>query len=233
MPKMLKAEEKGIDKLVAFYCSNKSLIEKFGTSVYSAIELTPSLRNDVHSMKMRMKDPDHLKAKLVRKLLRAKENGEDFGINEENLLIRINDLVGVRVLHLYTRQVGRINEALKDVFEESRIDLIEGPIARTWDDETRDYFEECRIETKSSKTMYTSVHYIVSSASRTTITCEIQVRTLMEEVWGEVDHLLNYPVASEIMSSREQLKVLAKVTASASRLVDSIIATDEAARLGH
>ena len=34
--------------------------------------------------------------------------------------------------------------------------------------------------------MYTSVHYVIGSASRTTVTCEIQVRTLMEEVWGEV-----------------------------------------------
>ena len=78
--------------------------------------------------------------------------------------------------------------------------------------------------------MYTSVHYVISSASRTTVTCEIQVRTLMEEVWGEVDHLLNYPVPSGVLASREELKVLARVTSSASRLVDAIFLTHEAAR---
>jgi hypothetical protein len=30
----------------------------------------------------------------------------------------------------------------------------------------------------------------------------------MEEVWGEVDHMLNYPVPTDVLSSREQLKVL-------------------------
>ena len=75
--------------------------------------------------------------------------------------------------------------------------------------------------------MYTSVHYVVSSASRTKITCEIQVRTLMEEVWGEVDHAINYPDPSELLSCREQLKVLARVTSSATRLVDSIFAVVE------
>ena len=60
-----------------------------------------------------------------------------------------------------------------------------------------------------------------------TITCEVQVRTLMEEVWGEVDHKLNYPVPTQILALKEQLKVLARVTSSASRLVDSIFLTHE------
>jgi ppGpp synthetase/RelA/SpoT-type nucleotidyltranferase len=57
------------------------------------------------------------------------------------------------------------------------------------------------------------------------MTAEIQVRTLMEEVWGEVDHTMNYPYPVESLACREQLKVLARVTSSASRLVDSIFAT--------
>jgi ppGpp synthetase/RelA/SpoT-type nucleotidyltranferase len=60
------------------------------------------------------------------------------------------------------------------------------------------------------------------------VTCEIQVRTLMEEVWGEVDHELNYPVQTDVFSSREQLQVLARVTSSATRLVDSIFVTHAA-----
>jgi putative GTP pyrophosphokinase len=47
----------------------------------------------------------------------------------------------------------------------------------------------------------------------------------MEEVWGEVDHLINYPIPSTRLSSREQLKVLARVTSGATRLVDSIFLT--------
>ena len=54
---------------------------------------------------------------------------------------------------------------------------------------------------------------------------ESQVRTLMEEVGGEVDHTMNYPNPVESLACREQLKLLARVTSSAGRLVDSIFAT--------
>ena len=57
------------------------------------------------------------------------------------------------------------------------------------------------------------------------MTAEIQVRTLMEEVWGEVDHTINYPNPIDSLACSEQLKVLARVTSSASRLVDSIFAS--------
>ena len=90
---------------------------------------------------------------------------------------------------------------------------------------SREYFNKLSIETQSSPSMYTSVHYVIGSGSRTQVTCEIQVRTLMEEVWGEVDHTINYPHASSSLSCREQLKVLARVTSSATRLVDAIFAT--------
>jgi len=45
---------------------------------------------------------------------------------------------------------------------------------------------------------------------------------LFEEVWGEVDHVLNYPQETLIVACREQLRVLAKVVGAGTRLVDSI-----------
>ena len=49
----------------------------------------------------------------------------------------------------------------------------------------------------------------------------------MEEVWGEVEHSINYPHKIDNLACREQLKVLARVTSSATRLVDSIFLTFE------
>jgi putative GTP pyrophosphokinase len=60
---------------------------------------------------------------------------------------------------------------------------------------------------------------------KTPITCELQVRTLLEEVWGEVDHEMNYPHESGILACREQLAVLARVTWSCNRLIDAIYRT--------
>jgi putative GTP pyrophosphokinase len=128
---------------------------------------------------------------------------------------------------LHTRQVKEIDRILKDIFQEHRFEVLEGPFARTWDDESREYFEGIGIEAQKSDTMYTSVHYVLSSNSVTTQTCEVQVRTLMEEVWGEVDHQVNYPHKNEHVACREQIRALARVTSSATRLVDSIFATVE------
>ena len=75
--------------------------------------------------------------------------------------------------------------------------------------------------------MYTSVHYIIQSRSRNPVTCELQVRTLAEELWGEVDHTLNYPHESDSIACREQIRALARITSAATRLVDSVFASAE------
>jgi ppGpp synthetase/RelA/SpoT-type nucleotidyltranferase len=222
---LTKAEQRLIKSLLQTYLSHRPQIELFHDQFLIALKSSAALAASIHSMRSRLKDPDHLTDKLARKISECKLANENFDIAPDNLLVTINDLVGVRLLHLYTRQIPAIDAALRDVFKEGKYDLLEGPFARTWDDESRQFFKDCHIETQESPSMYTSVHYVIGSASRTTVTAEIQVRTLMEEVWGEVDHTMNYPHPVSSVSCREQLKVLARVTSSASRLVDSIFAT--------
>src|SRR5690606_12622999 len=103
---------------------------------------------------------DHLRDKLVRKWQRA---GENFDVRPDNLLVAVNDLVGIRILHLYTRQIQEIDATLREILDENKFKLIEGPFARTWDDESRAFFQECNIGTQASPSLYTSVHYVVES----------------------------------------------------------------------
>lgn len=216
------AEAKRIDALVQHYLVNRT---KFDTILYQLsgyVAASRVLKNHVHSTKERTKDPDHLRAKLVRKLLKSKTSPEPFDISVDNLFKQVNDLAGFRIIHLHTRQVKDIHDELISIFDEQRWILVEGPVAKTWDDESRGYFKALGWETELSESMYTSVHYVVQPNSRSELTCELQVRTLMEEVWGEVDHTINYPVKSSSQSCREQIKVLARLTSSCSRLVDSI-----------
>ena len=216
------AENKRIDALVEHYLANRA---KFNTILYQLsgyVAASRVLDSHVHSTKQRTKDPDHLRSKLVRKLLKSKTSPEPFDINKDNLFKQINDLAGFRILHLHTRQVKDIHDELFSIFDEQRWILVEGPVAKTWDDESRGYFRAMGWATEVSECMYTSVHYVVQPNSRSELTCELQVRTLMEEVWGEVDHTINYPVKSPSQSCREQIKVLARLTSSCSRLVDSI-----------
>lgn len=218
-------ERKQVERLLVTFDEELPRVSLFLGQVLSALSEDSELGKHVHSFRSRLKERDHLQDKILRKIAKAREEKKPFDITPANLLVRINDLAGVRILHLYTRQIREIDKALRDVLSEQQYALREDPFARTWDDEYRAFFQSIGIRTVDSPTLYTSVHYVVGSASRTTTTCEIQVRTLMEEVWGEVDHSINYPDRVDSLACSEQLKVLARVTSSATRLVDSIFLT--------
>lgn len=225
-----KAERKLVDGLVAHYVKNQGFLEVMLKQLGDAILGSPKLMAHVHSTKRRLKEPSHLQDKLLRKLVEVKRKGKPFTISEKNLLYRINDLAGFRILHLHTQQIVHLDRELRAVLKEYRFPLFEKPKARTWDDESREFFRNAGIQTVKSPKMYTSVHYVVESNSSTRGTCEIQVRTLAEELWGEVDHTMNYPRESSVLSCREQIKVLARVTSSCSRLVDSIFRSAESGK---
>lgn len=216
-----------IEKLLSEYRSSRGRVETFQKQLFHFLADSPELGKLVHSFKARVKSEESLKDKLCRKILKSKEEKTPFRISPENLLTEINDLAGLRVLHLYPRQIREIDQCIRAILDDQKLPLREKPFARTWDDEYREFFDGCGFITQPSPSLYTSVHYAVESGSRIVTTCEIQVRTLMEEVWGEVDHNMNYPHQVQNLACREQLKVLARVTSSATRLVDSIFLTLE------
>jgi ppGpp synthetase/RelA/SpoT-type nucleotidyltranferase len=226
--KPTSAELSLVKTIVASYENNQQLVQVMLDQLCLAIVGSRGLMSHVHSLRWRVKDPSHLKDKLLRKLKKAKEGTKKFDVTKSNLYEKINDLAGLRILHLHASQIVDIDRELKDLFREYHYEIVEGPTARTWDDEYRKFYTEVGVKTVDSPKMYTSVHYVVAPNSETKITCEIQVRTLAEELWGEVDHSMNYPHECKVDSCREQIKVLARVTSSCSRLVDSIYRTSSA-----
>ena len=222
-----REERELTDSLLRAYALHQRQIGLFRDQLVLALSTAEALAPYVHSFRSRLKDPEHLRDKVIRKFREAAAAGIPFDVTADNLLVKVNDLVGIRILHLHTSQIRNIDAALRALFEEQSYALIEGPFARTWDDESREFFRSCNIDTQVSPTMYTSVHYVVGSASRTQITAEIQVRTLMEEAWGETDHFINYPTPTESVACREQIRVLARVASSGTRLVDAIFVTIE------
>jgi len=222
-----RAERKKIADLVDHYHLNQDRFIQFLSQLRELFLNEKPLIKHIHSIKARLKDREHLRRKLTQKLEETKTNGRPFKITKENLFSKVNDLVGIRILHLHTRQMEEIDQAVKDLFAEQRYEILKGPTAKTWDDESRSYFASIGIKTVKSPSMYTSVHYEVRESSRRKFTFELQVRTLMEEVWGEVSHTLNYPNPTASLSCREQIQVLARATSTCTRLVDSIFKTHD------
>ncbi|MCR5867209.1 RelA/SpoT domain-containing protein [Aquincola sp. J276] len=174
----------------------------------------------VHSVKSRLKDREHLRAKI------EKKSRPDNLIDGSNLGQRVTDLAGVRVLHLHQEQLTHIHaEIERKIAHRGDWVLHEPPRAYTWDPERKSFYEAIGFQVHLKPSSYTSVHYTVRPRQDSPLCCEIQVRTLFEEIWGEVDHALNYPDATDSVACREQLLVLGKVVGAGSRLVDSIYRT--------
>lgn len=155
-----------------------------------AADLAERLRQvpEVHSVRMRIKEPDHLVAKIIRKTLEKPH----ISITAENFTSRITDLLGLRVLHLFKEDWRPIHE-----FIVSAWDLAEPPTANVrkgdGDRVIRALAERgCAIH--EHRFGYRSVHYVIrAQQSPSPLVAEIQVRTIFEEAWSEIDHRIRYP----------------------------------------
>src|SRR5437870_4507707 len=128
MPTLTKAEKRLIKELIQHFEDNKYLFEQFVEQLVPVFTNSRSLSPLIHSLKWRVKEPSHLRRKLVEKLLEAKTAGKPLAITRENLFFKINDLAGFRLIHLNTHQMEAINKALLDLFDEERLRLREGPV---------------------------------------------------------------------------------------------------------
>ena len=214
--KRKKIDYAQINEAVQHFVDFRDLFDGFARALLRYFHDDPQLSSYIHFSKYRLKDPEHLRKKLIRK---AKEG---VIINKKNLFDKITDLVGVRLIHLHTSQVPAIHSAILSILSAQKLRLAEAPMANCWDSEYEGMFQGFGIVTRSRGSMYTTLHYIIRANQRTKVACELQVRTLMDEVWGEVSHRVNYPVESTNSACRSQLKVLARLTTGCTRLVDSI-----------
>lgn len=174
----------------------------------------------MHSFKSRLKDISHLEDKLNRKW------DKDEFITPDNFFKEITDLCGVRVLHLSHEQFPFIHqEIMKNITEYKEWVLHEPPKAYIWDKEKEDLYIKIGLDVQTKDSNYTSMHYVVRPNKESFVSCEIQVRTLFEEVWGEIDHEINYPHKTDSIACKEQIKVLSKLVNTGSRLADAIFIT--------
>lgn len=202
------------------YADQKHIFQRFLNGVVDTFSLEPSLNEYgnpiIHSIKSRLKDEAHLQKKLERK------SDIENPITEDNIFDRITDLAGVRVLHLHQDQLEIIHNFIMEHVNKGDWHLNEDPIAYSWDPESQKFFESLNLKVEIKESYYTSIHYVVRPASDERIKCEIQVRTLFEEIWGEIDHTINYPEKSSSQATKEQLRVLSKLVSTGTRLADSI-----------
>lgn len=219
--------EEELQNLLAYFLKHRDEFELFRKQVADFFLISRRFHAHplpvVHSIKSRIKDTEHLCEKIRRKW----PNGP---LTTENIFSRITDIAGVRVIHLHSKQFEEIHKGIQSRLDEGYWSLHEPPVAYSWDPEATSYFQSLGLDAITRDSYYTSIHYVVKPQPGAFLTCEIQVRTLFEEAWGEIDHSLNYPNKTDSLACREQLRVLAKLASTGTRLADSIFAVAESER---
>ena len=208
-----KAEQSCINEATNYFMKNRNLFDSFAQSLIFHFENSPMLGEFIHFIKYRIKDEGSLRAKLE-KIVTSTDG--------QNLVDKVTDFARVRVIHLHIDQLTSIHPAVLNILNEQKFELLKTPTAYYWDLEYKDLFQQIGIEAEQRESMYMTVHYDIVANQRKRITCEVQVRSLMEELWGEVSHRINYPNPSPNVFCQDQLKVLARLTSGCGRLVDTI-----------
>ena len=169
--------------------------------------------DNVHSVRYRIKDPEHLIGKIIRKKIIEK----DSNITLENYKDEINDLIGLRALHLFKEGWETINDYIKQTWN-----LKQKPVAnyRKGDSESNiSFYQEKGCDTKEHKYGYRSVHYLIETQpAKQKYFAEIQVRTIFEEAWAEIDHTIRYPYDLENPIFYQFLLILNRLSGSADEM---------------
>ena len=172
--------------------------------------------NKVHSVRRRVKQPEHLIEKIIRKGKKYMEKG----IDAENYKSIVTDLIGVRVLHLFKDDWLAIHDEITNLWEVKETPQVN---IRKGDNDGVDFekiVKNAGCELIIRKYGYRSVHYQIGTPlnKREEIKVEIQVRTVFEEAWSEIDHQIRYPYDTQNDMLSEYLAIFNRIVGSADEM---------------
>lgn len=208
-------ENTGIDwrELEDIYTDYKPRMAEYERVALFVLECLRVVKN-VHSVKYRVKDPEHLVEKIIRKRIKNREKI----ITKVNYREKIADLIGIRVLHLFKEEWEDIHEYIINrwmlITPKPKANIRAGDHK-----ELLNNFEEKGCEIVVHPFGYRSVHYHINTGILREITiAEIQVRTIFEEAWSEIDHRIRYPyqVNNPILSN--YLEIFNRLAGSADEM---------------
>ncbi len=154
-------------------------------------------KESIHTILYRIKD----ESRLIEKIDQENSNSESGLklITQNNFHEKIGDIIGIRIICLRLSDIVKVEEYLEFLVEEKILKFIQEP----------DYKRSFVLPISLGKTApqninlqysgYSSVHYQVklgensdASEALKNIQIELQLRTILEEAWGEIDHKYRY-----------------------------------------
>lgn len=206
--------------------------------------LNEGMTGEVHSIRSRIKQPDHLIAKIIRGVYR---NPVKYHlINAQNYKKIITDMIGVRIIILDKRDwrgvhqdLLRIYKNLPELYARRPIDILknydkyaeyagstgdgmgcgyhaERPVAYITSEDDRKLYKDDYMRQDNSKAHYRSLHYIIRCKE---VYFEVQMRSLFEEGWLEFDHRMKYPNDQYNKRKQEYISILSNLAIAADQLI--------------
>jgi len=160
------------------YNQNKQLLNELGEVIYSLLRTLIKSAVHTHQITYRVKDKDSLLKKIIRKNYKYQH------LNE------ITDLVGFRII----------------LYFEDDIDEVEKIIRKEFKIDEKNSIDKRNIDT--DKFGYRSLHYVATLNNKRLmlpeyekfehIKFEIQIRSILQHSWAEIEHDIGYKGESEI-----------------------------------
>lgn len=186
------------EAILISFLHEKEKYKELGEYITQFIQDDPSSpKESFHTTLYRIKDESRLieKIDIQNNALGAGEER----ITKKNYRVRIGDLLGIRIICLRLSDVEKVESYLRLLSEENILNLVKGP------DQKRSFIlpvdpgESISGGLDITYSGYSSIHYQVELGQNSDapsrleqLRFEIQLRTILEEAWGEIDHKYRY-----------------------------------------
>jgi ppGpp synthetase/RelA/SpoT-type nucleotidyltranferase len=202
-----------LTKIYKDYLILKPSLEHPAKALVDILFTNNARERGIHSVRFRIKDANSLIEKIIRKKI-LKPRRE---INIQNYRKEITDLIGIRALHVFKNELYGIHHFIIEMFN---LKKNEKPIHYHREGDDKEFIKLCKdfgCKQEVHEKGYRSVHYIVSTQlTKEIYYAEIQIRTIFQEGWSEIDHKIRYSYKDSSASPFEnELSILNNIAGNA------------------
>ena len=186
------------EAILISFLNEKEKYKKLAEYIVHLIRDDPSSpKESLHTIVYRIKDELRLIEKIDEQN-KALEAGVP-SIMEGNYQARVGDLLGVRIICLRLSDVEKVEAYLKLLSEENILSFVKGP------DQKRSFIlpvnpgDSIPDDIDLRYSGYSSIHYQIELGENSDappglkgLLFELQLRTILEEAWSEIDHKYRY-----------------------------------------
>jgi len=175
---------------------------------YAEADRGAAAPSPIQRVRVRLKRPESARDKLYAK-------GLDLSAKlDRNHFATIHDALGARVIVYFTSQLRMIDLEIRNSGD-FEISTVKPPVAYLGS-HLQEELGLTHIERRRKHSGYASIHYILRLSSPAVQNTEnpwfeIQLRTLCEDLWGEIEHVLGYkPQKRTSFAVRQQFRIISR-----------------------